>query len=75
MVIQYLNAEDDKSLHGHSLEIYQLLLWTKAPLGAREIQRRLCLSSPSVAQYHLNKLKQRHIVKKVIGGYVLEEIA
>jgi predicted DNA-binding transcriptional regulator len=59
-------TEKDASdvLKGTSLDIYRLLLKTGKPLGIREVQRALNLSSPSVAQYHLVKLEQAGLLKR-----------
>ena len=50
------------------------MLKTKKPLGIREIQRALKLSSPSVAQYHLTRLESAGFVKKEAGNYVIDRI-
>jgi DNA-binding transcriptional ArsR family regulator len=50
------------------------MLRAKKPLGIREIQRALNLSSPSVAQYHLSKLEHVGLVKKERGDYVINKV-
>jgi DNA-binding transcriptional ArsR family regulator len=66
--------ESSDILKGNALEIYRFVLKTKKPLGIREIQRALKLSSPSVAQYHLNRLESAGFVKKEAGNYVIDRI-
>jgi DNA-binding transcriptional ArsR family regulator len=61
-------------LKGTTLDIYRLMLKTNNPLGIREVQRALKLSSPSVAQYHLSKLEQAGLVKKDAGNYVVNRV-
>ncbi len=61
-------------MKGTTLDIYRLLLKTNKPLGIREVQRMLNLSSPSVAQYHLSKLEQAGLVKREVGNYVLNRV-
>jgi DNA-binding transcriptional ArsR family regulator len=61
-------------LKGTTLEIYRLMLKTNKPLGIREVQRALKLSSPSVAQYHITKLEQVGLVKKDAGNYVVNRV-
>jgi len=61
-------------LRGTSLDIYSLLLKTSKPLGIREIQRILDLSSPSVAQYHLSKLEHAGFLKRESGNYVINQV-
>jgi DNA-binding transcriptional ArsR family regulator len=69
-------TEDESSdiLKGTALEIYRLILKTRKPLGIREIQRALNLSSPSVAQYHLSKLEHVGLLKKEAGNYVINKV-
>ncbi len=50
------------------------MLKSNKPLGIREVQRALNLSSPSVAQYHLAKLDQAGLVKKDGGNYVVNRV-
>jgi DNA-binding transcriptional ArsR family regulator len=61
-------------LKGTTLDIYRLMLKTNQPLGIREVQRMLTLSSPSVAQYHLSKLEQAGLVKREVGNYVVNRV-
>lgn len=61
-------------LKGTSLDIYRLLLKARKPLGIREIQRALNLSSPSVAQYHLSKLEEAGLLKRERGNYVINKV-
>ena len=68
------NRESESILKGTTLEIYRLLLKTNKPLGIREIQRTLNLSSPSQAQYHLNKLEEAGLLKRKIGNYVINKV-
>ena len=56
-------------LKGTTLRVYWAIL-KKGPDGAgpREIMRGLSLSSPSVAAYHLEKLKAMGLVEKTPSG-------
>ena len=47
------------------------MLKNRKPLGIREVQRELNLSSPSVARYHLSKLEHAGFVKREDGNYVV----
>ncbi len=60
-------------LKGNALDIYRLLLTSDKPLGIREIQRSLSLSSPSVAQYHLTKLEEAGLLLRESGNYVVKK--
>jgi DNA-binding transcriptional ArsR family regulator len=47
------------------------MLKNRNPLGVREVQRELNLSSHSVARYHLSKLENEGLVKRENGKYVV----
>ncbi len=63
--------EDDSKevLRGTTLEVYRFLLKSNKPVGTRELQRALNLSSPSVATYHLSKLEDAGLLKREGGGF------
>ena len=44
------------------------------PVGVRDIQRGLNLSSPSVARYHLSKLENAGLVKRENGNYIVSKV-
>ena len=67
--------ESADALKGTALDIYRLLLKTNKPLGIREIQRILKLSSPSIAQHHLARLEAACLVKREWGDYVINRVA
>ena len=66
------NSKD--TLRGTTLDVYQLLLKSNKPYRIREIQRELNLSSPSQAQYHLNKLEEAGLLKRKMGNYVINKV-
>ncbi len=66
--------EKTKILKGTAFEIYRFMLTADRPLGAREIQRALNLSSPSVAQHHLLRLARAGFVKHELGNYVVDKV-
>jgi DNA-binding transcriptional ArsR family regulator len=68
------HKDSTDNLKGTALEIYRYMLRTSKPMGIREIQRALKLSSPSVAQYHLAKLEQVGLVRKEMGDYVINRV-
>lgn len=55
-------------LKGNTLRVYVYALKRKG-VGVREVQRSLRLSNPSLAQYHLNKLKELGLLKEEGGEY------
>lgn len=57
------------ALRGKAWSVYWLLLKNGHSMGVREVQRALRFSSPSVAQHHLEQLRELGLVKKSkIGG-------
>jgi len=69
-----LTAEESKEvLRGTTLEVYRFLLKSNKPVGTRELQRALGLSSPSVATYHLSKLEDAGLLKREGGGFTVSK--
>lgn len=65
--------EFDYVLRGKDWNVYWLLLRNGRPMSVREVQRTLRFSSPSVAQHHLDQLREIGLVQKqdVGGSYSL----
>jgi DNA-binding transcriptional ArsR family regulator len=62
----------DSDLRGRTLETYLFMMKSSKPIGVRELQRSLGLSSPSVSYHHLEKLERMGLVEKdQYGEYVL----
>jgi len=56
------------------LRVYWYLLRNARPVGVRETQRALSMSSPSTALYHLEKLRELGVTEKdVVGQYFLKQ--
>jgi DNA-binding transcriptional ArsR family regulator len=69
-----LGDDDSKELlRGTTLEVYRFLLKSSKPVGIREVQRALDLSSSSVATYHLSKLEEAGLIKKELGGFIVNK--
>ncbi len=68
-------VDDDSKevLRGTTLEVYRFLLKSNKPVGTRELQRALNLSSSSVATYHLSKLEDAGLLKKAPGGFTVSK--
>jgi hypothetical protein len=60
----------DAELKGNTLRVYVYAL-KKRKVGVREVQRALVMSNPSLAQYHLNKLKDLGLVNENNGEYLI----
>jgi DNA-binding transcriptional ArsR family regulator len=66
--------EPERALKGTALDVYRFLLKKNEPAGAREVQRALGLSSPSVADYHLTKLEELGILKRETNGFSVNKV-
>ncbi len=58
-----------RRIHGKTWDVYLCILTSREPVGVREIWRKLGLSSPSLAQYHINKLLELKLIQPASGGY------
>ncbi len=61
-------SQGEVKLTGNTLRVYLYAL-KKRKVGVREVQRSLRFSHASLAQYHLNKLKDLGLVTEVEGYY------
>ena len=62
----------DAELKGNTLRVYVYALKSRK-VGVREVQRALLMSNPSLAQYHLNKLKDLGLVSENNGEYEISK--
>ncbi|MGA2460209.1 MAG: hypothetical protein ABSF82_02185 [Candidatus Bathyarchaeia archaeon] len=64
----------ESQIHGTTLRVYWFILKAARPVGVRETQRALSMSSPSTALYHLEKLRELGVTDKdTLGQYLLKE--
>lgn len=61
-------------LTGNTAQIYRYAIKQRKPIGVREVQRALKLSSPTLAAYHLDKLEEAGLLKQTPDGYVVEKL-
>jgi DNA-binding transcriptional ArsR family regulator len=61
------------ALSGTTLKVYRYLYRAGKPVGVRDLQRGLGLSSPSVAQYHIKKLLDSGLLREEAEGYVVDK--
>ncbi|UCE11208.1 MAG: ArsR family transcriptional regulator [Candidatus Thorarchaeota archaeon] len=54
----------EPALRGTTLRVYWFMLQEGNPVGVRQVQRALGMSSPSVASHHLSKLESLELVEK-----------
>ena len=66
----------EDQLKGKTLQVYMYMVKKKEPVGVREVQRDLGFSSPSVANYHINKLVELALVSQDEYGryYVVQKV-
>jgi len=63
-------------LSGLIWEVYLYILTSNEPVGVRDLWRGLKLSSPSLAQYHINNLLEAKLIAQTADGrYAAEEKA
>lgn len=63
------NRALEYALRGKAWKVYWLLLKNGHSMSARQVQRALHFSSPSIAQHHLERLRELNLVqKRDIGG-------
>jgi len=66
--------DEDRVLTGKALRVYRYALKKGKPVGIREVQRALKLSSPTLASYHLSKLEEAGLLKQTVEGYVIDKV-
>ena len=71
-----LNADNENdleyALRGKAWKVYWFLLKNGRPVSVREVQRALHFSSPSIANHHLEQLRELGLVQKQeIGGHYI----
>lgn len=65
----------DDILTGTTLKVYRTLIRSSEPIGPRELQKMLNLSSPSVASFHLDKLERSGLAaKNELGEYSINTV-
>jgi predicted DNA-binding transcriptional regulator len=66
----------EDQLKGKTLQVYMYMVKRKEPVGVREVQRDLGFSSPSVANYHIDKLAELALVTQDEYGryYVVQKV-
>jgi len=65
-----------RHLSGVIWDVYLYILTSNEPVGVREVWRGLNLSSPSLAQYHINNLLEARLITQTADGrYATEEKA
>jgi len=68
------DKKSEEVLHGKTLQVYRFIIAQNGPVGVREIQRKLKFSSPSLAHYHIDKLKNEGLIKEEVGGYIADKV-
>lgn len=71
MHIRAVEDDIERKLQGRTLQVYLYLQKKKGPSGIREVQRDLDMSSPSVAEYQVEKLAGMGLVSRDSYGRVV----
>ena len=67
-------AKGRRYLSGVLWDVYLYIITSNEPVGVRDVWRGLELSSPSLAQYHMNRLVDMKLISQTEDGrYVAEE--
>jgi DNA-binding transcriptional ArsR family regulator len=65
-------TELEYALRGKAWKVYWFLLKNGEPVSVREVQRALHFSSPSIANHHLEQLRELGLVaKQEVGGHYI----
>ena len=69
-----MEQSKESEIHGTTLRVYWYLFKSPGPVGVRQTQRALSMSSPSIALYHLEKLRELGAADKDTSGeYFLKQ--
>ena len=66
--------DEHEVLTGNTAQVYRYAIKQRKPIGVREVQRALKLSSPTLAAYHLDKLEEAGLLKQTPDGYIVEKL-
>ena len=67
-------SESGRNISGTTRDVYLYILTSRDPVGVRDVWRTLEFSSPSLAQYHINKLLTLNLLHQTsYGKYQVKE--
>ena len=61
-------------LRGNTAQVYRYAIKMGKPVGVREVQKALKLSSPRLASYHLEKLEEAGLLKQTSEGFIVDKL-
>ena len=61
-------------LRGNTAQVYKYAIKMGKPVGVREVQKALNLSSPRLASYHLEKLEEAGLLKQTSEGFIVDKL-
>jgi DNA-binding transcriptional ArsR family regulator len=67
-------VDEHDVLRGKTAQVYRYALKMGRPIGVREVQRALKLSSPRLASYHLERLEETGLLRQTPEGYVVDKV-
>lgn len=69
-----MKRKNGTNISATTWNVYLYILTSRGPVGVRDVWRELKLSSPSLAQYHVNKLLELDMITQTREGkYVASE--
>ena len=74
MLGESIEMPSSRRIYGTTWDVYLHILTSERAQGVREIRRHMEFSSPSLAQYHVNKLLDLGLIKTTLDGkYEIDE--
>ena len=67
-------AREHDVLTGNTAQVYRYAIKMGKPVGVREVQKALNLSSPRLASYHLEKLEEAGLLKQTRDGFIVDRL-
>ena len=66
--------ETETVLEGTTRKVFRYIYRQGKPVGIRDVQRALNMSSPSVASYHATKLLNAGLIREEEGGFTVDRV-
>jgi hypothetical protein len=69
-----VSKDQEDVLKGRTLKVYWFMLKAGKPVRVTDIQQKLQFSSPSLVQYHVNKLVEAGLVAEEQAGFIVKRV-
>jgi DNA-binding transcriptional ArsR family regulator len=67
-------TDEQDVLRGNTAQVYRYAIRMGKPVGVREVQKALNMSSPRLASYHLEKLEEAGLLKQTPEGFIVNKL-